>query len=78
MREYLLAVVLAVAVVLTIIFIGSAVTGLVRGRVKVEPSQPWFVLRERPVQFMACALWYVGWGIMWAVASARLATQLLK
>ena len=78
MREYLHAVAFAVAVVLTIIFIGSAVAGLVRGRVKVEPSQPWFVLRERPVQSMACALWYLGWGIMWAVASAHLASQLLK
>jgi hypothetical protein len=74
MGEYLHAVSLAVMVMLTIIFIGSAISGVVRGRVKIEPNQPWVVFHEHPVKFAACVLWYLGFAAMCALASVRLGT----
>jgi hypothetical protein len=56
MSEYVRYVGLAVTVMLTITFIGSAITSLVRGRVKIEPNQPWVVFDEHPVKFAACVL----------------------
>jgi hypothetical protein len=74
MNEYLHAVGLAVTLMLTIICIGSAITGMVRGRVKIEPNQPWVVFHEHPVKFAACVLWYLFFAAMFAVASVRLAS----
>jgi hypothetical protein len=74
MSEYLHAVGLAVMLMLTIICAGSAITGLVRGRVKIEANQPWVVYREHPFKYAACVLWHLGFAAMFAVASVRLAS----
>ena len=75
MDEYFRAVSLAVALMLTSICAGSAMTGLVRGRVKIEVNQPWVVFREHPFKFAACMLWYLGFAAMFAVTSVRLASS---
>jgi hypothetical protein len=78
MSSYLHALGLAVTLTLTIICIGSAITGIVRGRVKIEPHQPWVAFHQHPIAFAACVLWYLGFAAMCALASVRLGSFWLR
>jgi hypothetical protein len=78
MSEYLHGVGLAVAVRFTMVFIGSAIAGLIRGRVKMEPNQRWVVVHEHPVKFAGCVLCDLGFAAMFAMASVRLASWFLR
>jgi hypothetical protein len=78
MSEYLHAVGLAVMLVLTFIHIGSAIAGVVNGRVKLEPNQPWVVFLEHPVKFVACLLWYLGFAAMFAPGIGALCVILVS
>ncbi|HEX8203094.1 MAG TPA: hypothetical protein VF590_21635 [Isosphaeraceae bacterium] len=67
---------LAVLVTCTLLFSGIAISGSIRGRLKMEPNQPWIVCREHPVKFFALVLFNAGLAIMCGVTLARIAAVL--
>jgi hypothetical protein len=77
MTEYIKFVSLAVTAMFALLFFVSAIAGIVRGRVKIEPNQPWVVLREHPVRFAGYVLWYLFFAFSSAVAAAKIASSLL-
>jgi len=71
-------VLLAAAATIAIISFGSAVAGMVSGRLKIETNQPWVVFREHPVKFLALMLWELSFAFMFAVAAVRVASGILR
>lgn len=69
---------LSSAVTPALIFLGMAVGSLVHGRLKVEPSRPWTVFRERPVAFLAIVTTYLVIASLFAVAFVSVALDLTR
>lgn len=78
MTEYLQFVGLAVTAMLALLLFVSALAGIVRGRVKIEPNQASVGLRQHPVRFAGYVLWYLFFASGFAVAAVKIASCLLQ
>jgi hypothetical protein len=78
MTEYLQLLGLALSAMLALLIFTSAMTAMVRGRVKIEPNQPWVVFRKHPVKFAGYVLWYLFFASCFAVAAVKIALGLLR
>jgi hypothetical protein len=77
--DYLLQVVLLSAHLTgALIFTGMAVTGVVRGRLKVEPNQPSIIFRDQPAKFASIVLLEIGFAALFIAVLVRLAPASLK
>jgi hypothetical protein len=78
MARYLQLVGLTVTVMLALVMFASAISGIVRGRVKIEPHQRWVVFRENPVRFVGYILWYLCFAFGFSLGAARLVVSWLR
>jgi hypothetical protein len=69
---------LSMVVTPALLFFAMAVSGVVHGRLKREPNEPWIVFREQPVKFMAIITAYLTFAFLFTVASVRVASSLLR
>ncbi len=65
------------AVTPTLLFFGMAMTGLIHGRLKVEPNSPWIVFRDHPAKFVAVVVSYLVLGSLCGTASPRVGSAML-
>jgi hypothetical protein len=67
---------LATCVAATLVFSFATVAGLMHGRLKSEPSQPWVTSRERPLRFGVMVVLNLGAAVLFAIASLKLGQKL--
>lgn len=78
MAKYLQLAGLAVTAMLALFMFASAITGIVRGRVKIEPHQRSVVFREHPVKFSGYILWYLCFGSVLSLGAVMIALSALR
>ncbi len=76
MNDLIYCLSLSMSVTPALILFRMAVAGMVHGRLKTEPHQPWIIFRDRPVKFAAIVIFYLIGGSMFAAMTARIASRL--
>jgi hypothetical protein len=70
--------ILSMAITPALIFSIMAIGGLMNGRLKIEPSQPWITFRDHPVKFSAIVSLYLIMALLFSVGLVRIASAHLR
>jgi hypothetical protein len=69
---------LAFTMTLMLLYSVWVIGGIVSGKMKSEPSQPWVRFRERPLRFVAMLLFRIVAACVFAVGSFKIGRDLLR
>ena len=69
---------LAASVTISLVFAAVVVLGILHGRLKTEPSQPWIIFRKQPIKFLIVVAFNSALAVLFGVASIGLVARMLR